>query len=309
VYYDRTLELREQVRERLAALLGVAGDNVALTSSTTDAVRIVVAGLRLGPGDEVITSDCEHFGLVGPLHATGARVRAARVLGRSVSAAREALLAEVTPRTRLFALQHVSWMTGQELPLADVGEESGIPVLADGAQSAGALAVDAGRFDFYTVSAQKWLCGPDATGALTVREPEALPVALPSHLSQRRFEADGHFEPALGARRFDSGWIGRPALAGLVAALDFHPEWRFERAAEVTARCRELLGERFELVGEAGRGTLVGFRANGDAAAAARRALERGVVIRDIPRTGLLRASCGYWTSDDDLHRLVEALR
>jgi L-cysteine/cystine lyase len=200
-------------------------------------------------------------------------------------------------------------MSGQELPAADVHDETGIPVLADGAQSAGALAVDAGRFDFYTVSAQKWLCGPDATGALVVREPDALPVALPSHLSQRRFDPDGRFDPAAGARRFDSGWIGRPALVGLEAAIDFHPEWRFERAAEMTARCRELLGERFELVGEAGRGTLVGFRANGDAAAAARRALERGVVIRDIPGSGLLRASVGYWTSDEDLDRLVEALR
>jgi L-cysteine/cystine lyase len=308
-YYESTLELRERVRAKLAAAVGVAADNVALTTSTTDAVRIVLAGLRLGAGDEIVTTDSEHFGLVGPLRATGARVRAAPVLGRTVDEARDALLAEVTPRTRLFALQHVSWMTGQALPLAAVGEETGIPVLADGAQSAGAIPVEAGRFDFYTVSAQKWLCGPDATGALVVREPEALPVALPSHLSQRRYSPDGSFVPTAGARRFDSGWIGRPALVGLEAALEFHPGWRFERAARATDRCRALLGERFDVLGEPGQGTLVGFRTDGDPAAASARALERGVVIRDIPNTGLLRASCGYWTSDDDLDRLVEALR
>ena len=80
--------------------------------------------------------------------------------------------------------------------------------------------------------------------------------ARPAYLAQSSYEPTGAFVPKEGAARFDSGWIGAPTLAGLVAALDTHPEWRYERAAEAAARCRELLAER-------GRG--------GDAAAATRR--------------------------------------
>ena len=47
---------------------------MSLTGSTTDGCNIVLSGLRLQPGDEVVTTDSEHFGLIGPLHASGARV-------------------------------------------------------------------------------------------------------------------------------------------------------------------------------------------------------------------------------------------
>ena len=306
-YLRGVRSLRERVREKLAALVDVPAERVALTSSTTEACRIVVSGLRLRPEDEVVTTDSEHFGLIGPLHASGARVRVARVLGRPAGEAFDAMLAEVTPRTRLIAAQHVSWMTGHVLPLGELKQATGVPVLADGAQAAGAIRVAASDFDFYTVSAHKWLCAPDATGALVVMEPEALPVTLPSYFSQERYEPDGRFVPRPGAARFDPGWLPTPSLAGLEAALDFHPGWRFERAAEMAARCRELLAECVNVVTEPGHATLVSFRAR-DAAATAARAGERGVLVRDIPETDLVRASCGYWTSDEDLQRLVEAV-
>ena len=76
----------------------------------------------------------------------------------------------------------------------------------------------------------------------------------------------------------------------------------------MTARCRDLLAERFDVVTAAAQATLVSFRSPEDPAATAQRAFEQGVVVRDLPGTGLVRASCGYWTSDDDLERLLRAL-
>ena len=69
-YYEDRIARAERVRALLADQLGVPVDNVALTDSTTRAVQIVVLGLDLGPGDEVVTTDLEHFGLTGPLAAT-----------------------------------------------------------------------------------------------------------------------------------------------------------------------------------------------------------------------------------------------
>lgn len=307
--YLRALhELRGRVRALVAGELGVDPTYVALASSTTNACAIVLAGLGLGPGDEVVTTDEEHFGLLGPLYASGVRLRLARTRGLPAERALEAILAEIGPRTRLVALSHVSWLTGHVLPVEALRQATSLPILVDGAQSVGAIPVSAAPFDFYTVSCQKWLCGPDATGALYVRDPGGLRVALPTHWSRVAHREDGSFTPVSGAARFDAGAIAGPTLAGLEAALLGAPPWRFQRASEMAERCRALLAERYQVVTAAGRGTLVSFVPGGDAAEAARRLYERGVVVRDLPGTGWLRASCGYWTSDDDLERLLGGL-
>ena len=305
---DEVRALREQVRERISALLGVDAATVALTSSTTNACNIVLAGLDLAPDDEVVTTDAEHFGLLGALHASGARVRVARVRDLPAERALTAILAEVGSRARLLALSHVSWMTGNVFPVAELKRETGLPVLVDGAQTVGAVPVNATPFDFYTVSGQKWLCGPDATGALYVGDPDRLRVAAPTYFSHRGYEPDGSFAPVEGAARFDSGWISPGSLAGLEAALDAVPEWSSERARAVAERCYELLAERFEIVTAPGQATLVSFRSGGDAAEVAASLFERGVTVRDIPGTDWVRVSCAWWTSDGDLERLLASL-
>ena len=297
-WVDAVLELRERVRAGVAAVLGVEPTSLALTDSTTRACAVVLLGLGLTGQDEVITTDHEHFGLTGPLYATGARV----VI---VDADEEAIVRAVTPRTRLIATSHVLWTTGRKLDLHRVREETGLPVLVDGAQSSGALPPDVGALDFYTVSAQKWLCGPESTGALYVADPERLRVKAPSYLSQDSYELSGEFVPKEGARRFDSGWIAAPALRGLEAALSSRPEWCYEHAAEVAARCGDLLSPHADVVTPPGHSTLVSFRPNGDPTELVASLQDAGVIVRELPGRNLVRASCGWWTSDDDVQRLV----
>jgi L-cysteine/cystine lyase len=299
-WFERVLALRAEVRRRLAALVGVELEQVALTSSTTDGCNIVLSGLDLRPEDEVVTTDSEHFGLLGPLHASGARV--------IVSAAEpDAILAAVTPGTRLLAVSEVLWTTGRRLPVRELRERAGVPILVDAAQSVGAVPVAARGLDFLTISGQKWLCGPDATGALVVADPERLRVARPSYFAQERHEPTGAFEPRAGAARFDSGWLPAGSVAGLLAALDLAPEWRYAHAAAMTARCRELLSAQVAL--EPGEATLVSFRPDGEEPAElVARLGDAGIAVREMPGRGLVRVSVGWWTSEGDLARLIAAL-
>jgi L-cysteine/cystine lyase len=307
-YFERALELRDQVRAKLAAAVGIPPELMSLATSTTNGCNIVLAGLGLGPEDEVVTTDGEHFGLLGALAVSPAQVRVAAVRELPPEESFEVLLREVTARTRLFALSHVCWMSGNRFPAEELKEATGLPVMVDGAQSAGALEVDAAAFDFYAFSCQKWLCGPDATGGLVVRDPEALPVTAPSYLSQQAYDPTGEFTPREGAARYDSNWTPVPSLAGLSAALELAPEGRFERALQMTARCREFLAERVELVTAPEQATLVTFRVHGDSSELVRRLYDQGVVVRDVPGQGWIRVSCGWWTSDEDLERLVGGL-
>ena len=185
-------------------------------------------------------------------------------------------------------------------------------MLVDGAQSAGAIPVDVAVLgcDFFTVSGQKWLCGPDATGGLYVRpdRTEDLAMTFPSYFSWASFD----YVPFPDARRFEASWTPPPSVAGLLAALELAEEAgdeRFARARQMAERCRELVGTHVEVVTEPGQATLVSFRPSSPTEEVVQRLAERGVVVRDLPGTGLVRASCGWWTSEEDLERLGEGLR
>jgi L-cysteine/cystine lyase len=96
-------------------------------------------------------------------------------------------------------------------------------------------------------------------------------------------------------------------MAGLLAAIDLAPAGRYERARELAARCRELLAERVDVVTEPGHSTLVTWR-DEQATDRVGQALEAGVVIRELPKLGWLRASVGWWNDESDLERLVAAV-
>jgi L-cysteine/cystine lyase len=301
--FTRLLEMREELRTDIATLVGVSTEQIALTASTTDGCNIVLAGLDLRAGDEVITTTDEHFGLLGPLRMSSANVVV-------VEPDPEKIVAAVNPRTRLLALSHVLWTTGAVLPVHELRASSGLPVLVDGAQSVGAIPIDATGLDYYTISGQKWLCGPEGTGALVVADPDALRIGHPSYLSQDGYEQDGTFEPKEGAARFDPNLTPGSHTAGLQAAIRTIPEWAHARGSEMAERFRVHLAEsgRDVLVPDE-PATLVSWRVpveqSEDIVA---RLAEAGVIVRDLPGRGLVRASVGWWNDESDLERLASAL-
>jgi L-cysteine/cystine lyase len=309
-YFERVLAERETLRGQLAALIRVPPEQLALTTSTTEGCNIVLRGLGIGPGDEVVTTDSEHPGLFGGLVSSGATLRVAAIRDLPAAELLTALRAEITPRTRLIAVSHVSWITGAVLPVHELAGH-GIPLLVDGAQGAGAVPVDVAELgaDYYTVSAQKWLLGPAATGALYVAASrlDDCRVAFPSYFSWKLPD----YELKDGAVRYEGSWTPAASVAGLLASLAFAHEAgdeRFAQARAATERCRELLLERgHEVVTEPGQGTLVSWRME-ETDAVVRRLADLDVVVRDLPGLGLVRASCGFWTSEDDLQQLLRGL-
>ncbi len=307
-FFEDAGELRSELRRRLGELIGAPAETLALTSSTTEGCDLVLAGLGLSPEDEVVTTDVEHPGLLGALRCSAAGVRVAALRDRAAGEMLGAIEAELTPRTRLVALSHVAWTTGAVLPLEEIAG-LGVPLLVDGAQAAGAIPVDVGRLgcDFYTVSGQKWLLGPDATGALFVRGDwiERLRLVAPSYLS---WEDTTELVPWPDARRFESSWAPPGSVAGLITSLQLAGEAgeeRFARARELAARCMDLLAKRAEVVTEPDQATLVSFRPSRDAEELVEELAAAGVVVRAMPGLGWVRASCGFWTSEEELERLV----
>jgi selenocysteine lyase/cysteine desulfurase len=306
-YFETMLALRARLRASYAALLHAETDDVALTTCTSEGIVRVLAGLDLRPRDDVLTTDEEHPGLLGPLSAA----RAQR--GIEVRTAPFDELADaVTTETRLVACSHVSWISGRAArDLADLE----VPVLVDGAQGVGAVPVDVAELGcaFYAGSGQKWLCGPVGTGMLWVSPEwsERLLAIGPTYLNLADPAAGLAAVPHPAAARHDASALSPEATSAAVAALEVLEEFGWdavcERAASLAGALADALAERGREVERRDRTTLVAWH-DPDPVAARAVMADAGVVIRDLPGTGLLRASVGAWNDESDLERLLAAL-
>jgi L-cysteine/cystine lyase len=307
-HFERRRELGEGLRTAYATALACEPENVAITTSTSEGIAQTICGLELGRGDEILTSDEEHPGLLGALAA-------ARELGgvtiREVPF--EKLADAVGQRTRLVACSHVGWMSGRLAP-AELAEVE-VPVLLDGAQGVGAIGVDVGALgcDAYAGAGQKWLCGPDGTGMLYVSPDLRARLAIARRGFSNLADPDAGLEAALhpDARCLDSFALSAETLACAVAAIRVLESagWRavHARASSLAARLAGLLAERGREPAPRGQSTLVSFPSPDPQAEQARLA-ERGIVVRYIPGRPWLRASVGAWNDEEDLDRLLGAL-
>jgi L-cysteine/cystine lyase len=305
-HFEALQRMRADLRERAAALMSCAPGEVALTHSTTDGMNLVLRGLGLGRGDEVVTSDEEHPGLLAPLASL------ARERGVAVKFAPFAAIADaVTPRTKLVACSHVSWINGQVVDAAALAA-TGVPLLLDGAQGLGAVRVDPQLLGcaFYGAAGQKWLCGPDQSGFLYVRADwiEQLGAPWPGYQSLSDGARASELPLADGAARFDVGYPAPHDGAWSTASLEVLERAGWDnvlaRGPALAERLAERLRERGVEVAPRGASTLVSF-AVPDPEDFVQRAAAADVVIRHLPGRGLVRASVGAWSDESDLERLL----
>jgi L-cysteine/cystine lyase len=307
-HFERRGELARDLRAAYAAALGCEPQDVALTTCTSEGIAETVLGLRLGPGDEILTSDEEHPGLSGAL-GSARELRGVSI--REVPLAR--IAEEVRPRTRLVACCHVGWMSGSVAP-AELAEVE-VPVLLDGAQGVGAVAVDVGALGCgaYAGAGQKWLCGPDGAGMLYVS------AGLRERLEVGKRCFGNLLDPGAGvdarlhedARRFDSPALSAETLACALAAIRVLEGAGWEavqrRARELAAQLASQLEESGREVAPRADTTLVSFT-SADAEHEPAQLAESGCIVRNIPGRPWLRASVGAWNDEDDLDRLLAAL-
>jgi selenocysteine lyase/cysteine desulfurase len=307
--FEHATELAGGLRAGVAGLLGCEESEVALTGATTDGVNAVLGGLELEPGDEILTSDEEHPGVLAPLGLArkrrGIEVRIAPF---------EEVAEEVGPKTRLVACSHVSWITGRVADTAALAACEA-PVLLDGAQGLGAVRTDVRELgcDYYAASGQKWLCGPIGTGYLYVRGDrihELSPLAA-GYLTVSDPLRSLELPLREDAARFDGGFPAPPTSAWALAALEVLGEFGFdslqERAVSLADGFAGRLAEAGLTVAPRGASTLVSWE-SADNEAESARLLEQGLLVRHLPGTPYVRASVGGWTSEEELDRLFSAV-
>lgn len=326
--YLRSGEVKQQAREAVAQVFGCSPQNIALTRHTTDGMNAGILGYNWQPGDELIISDMEHPGGQAPAYNVarrfGVTTRLAR-LGDGTGDVVGAFERLITPWTRMIVVSHLTWNTGTVLPLKDLTEMAHrhhVLVVVDAAQSAGSVpvnVVDLG-VDVYAGPGQKWLCGPEGTGAVYVSD-EAMDVIHPTvvgYMSAKGWEHQGgHFVPAPGAQRFEVGGMNAPQILGQATSVRYITEtvglaWAYARIAELGKYAWDKLaatdGVRVITPREQMAG-LVCFTVEGlEPPALVEQLAERGVIIRYIGTPLCARVSTGFYNHEEDIDRLVAAI-
>ena len=306
-HFEARVAAQEALRAGYARVLGCDPREVAITTSASEGLGKVLAGLGLQPGDEVLTSDEEHPGLLGPLIA----LRESGVVVKAVGLSE--MVDAVGANTTLIACSHVSWATGALAPVAEL-VATGVPVVLDGAQGAGAIPTDVRALGVaaYACAGQKWLCGADGTGFLYVAPSlfERLRAVAPAYMSMADPAAglDAPLHP--DARRHDAPVIPRETAALSLAALGVIEGFGLEavqsRGVALAAQLASELERRGRSVAPRSATTLVSWE-DADPPAAVERCAAAGVVVRHLPGRPLVRASVGGWNDEDDLERLLAA--
>jgi selenocysteine lyase/cysteine desulfurase len=312
---------------------GVIPEEIALISSATEGINIILNGLPFQKGDEIITTTHEHPALNIPLlnliKRKGVIIRyfePDRKLGLNNVRIIEDL---ITKKTRLIFVSHRTTTTGQLLPVREIGElakSRNLWFALDGAQAPGSMLIDVKGWnvDCYTFSSHKWVLAPRRTGVLYVKKEMqdiVAPVTVGAYSDNGFNIMDGTLTFQSSAQRYEYGTQNELLFFGLHESLKFinsigiakireHNEIlseTFYDALKNSGSCELLSPEEREY-----RSSMITFRVPDKNFNDITSAMGKdNIRVRPVGEAGLngVRVSFHLYNDTDDLERAVTSIK
>ena len=312
----------DRLRESAARMLGSRADEIAILKNTSEGLSFVAEGLRWREGENVVTTALEFPSNWTPWKRLERRGVECRVAELPTVEAIEPL---VDGRTRVVTVSSVAFHNGFVADLEAIGAfcaSRNVRFCVDAIQSVGMLPIDvrAAKIDFLAADGHKWMCGPEGAALFYVAEErrEELEVVESgwTNIDRKGKFLDAPVALLPDARRFEAGSLNTNGIYGLRAALDLLLETGMEAVAERAVRVASLLADRLESLGwtihspRPSRSAIVGTTP--PPVEKSLRWLhaqleDQGIVC--APREGMLRFSPHFYNSEEEVDRVIEALR
>ena len=185
-YYMRTrqTEMREKVRKTLADYAGIQTDELILTRNTTESMNIIIQGIKLEKGDEILRTNLEYPNIIQALDmrerrfGTKIRIVDVPIHPKSQQEIVDMVIGAVNKKTKVILISHMVFLNGQVFPVKEVcakAREMGLETIVDGAHSFSHVDMDVSEIgcDYYGSSLHKWLGAPLGNGLLYVKKGNA----------------------------------------------------------------------------------------------------------------------------------------
>lgn len=317
-------EMRTRVAGKVAALLGAHPDDIGFPSSVAHGVSLVADAIDWRPGDNVVMERWEFPSLINPFLAQrrhGVEVRTVAPEPGTMRAPLARFADALDSRTRVVALSHVSFLTGERHDLeayAALARKAGALFVVDASHAIGSVAVHAPQADVLVACCYKYLLG--VHGAAIAywnrrRLPDFRPALTGWHSTEWRppFEAPGQIEVKGTGQAFEPGNPAYGPLSVLDESLDYLAARGMHAIEAHTLAMSGQLRERLVALGlpvttpapAAERAGSIAFT-SGDAPAIRARLEDAGVLVTG--ELGRVRASVHVYTREADLERLAGAL-
>ena len=315
--YETAFAGYDRARERVAAFIGAAPEEVALTESTTDGINRIATAIDFEPGDVVVRTDLEHPAGVLPWQQREHEGVEVRVVDTDNGRIDTDAYAEAVADAKLVCFSAITWTHGTQLPVAElveIAQDAGAFTLVDAVQVPGQLpmAVDEWGADAVVAAGHKWLLGPWGTGFLYVDREAAEPLT-PGAVGYRSVNdptADElSYKP--GAKRFEIGTTSPGPHAGLIEAIDaiesVGVETIADRIATLTDRLKAGVDDDALVSPQSHESGLVSIAVD-DPAATVERFADEGVVIRSLPEPDVIRVSVHAVSTAAEIDSVLELL-
>ena len=182
-YYMRTrqTEMREKVRNKLANYAGIQSDELVLTRNTTESMNIIIQGIKLDKGDEILRTNLEYPNIIQALDmrerrfGTKVRIVDVPIHPKNQQEIVDKVISAVNKKTKVILISHMVFLNGQVFPVKEVcakARELGLETIVDGAHSFSHVDMDISEIgcDYYASSLHKWLGAPLGNGLLYVKK-------------------------------------------------------------------------------------------------------------------------------------------
>jgi len=217
----KTADKVYKTREKISNFFGSCGaETVVFTQNCTHSINCVLKGV-LRRGDHVIVSDFEHNAVMRPLNKMGVSYSVAKS-GDTTAKTLENFKRNIKPNTRLVLVSGASNVTGEVLPISQIGlicKKKNIRFCVDAAQIGGILPIDMQKMniDYLCLAPHKGLYAPMGIGVLICRKP------IENTLIEGGTGTDSvnFLQPTTLPEGLESGTINVPAIFGLSAGVDF----------------------------------------------------------------------------------------
>lgn len=320
-------ERAEQTRTLGAELLGAKLSEMAFVHNTTEGINFVAQGFPWKTGDNIVTLAGEFPTNYVPWRELQSQGVELRVLepGPVGHVTLEQIAAALDERTRLVTLSWVNYITGWRNDLAAISEivhRNKTLLLVDAIQGLGVIPIDVHQMgiDFLAADGHKWMLGPEGAGFFFIKEEHLnllKPLTLGWNSLQDTWKYDIPDRPLKQtAARYEGGTANFGLLTALGASLKLLTDLGIKKLEKRLLELNQTLAEELREIGAEIISPLQNEHASGilslhfpgvNPKRLFKQCQTQGVLLNS--RGGYLRISPHVYTNEDDLQRLIEAIK